>query len=448
MFVWVPRECFLFSRFDFSMPPLMRMPAYEAKAYSAGVSWKPGDDPGTWLGEPVIAERRVGVVASLVNDWAMVLTFDRHSRGTFGVKASELQRATPKKPTGTQLTYGEVLKVAESTITAVEKNGDTVALEIRVPPDGRSLAFQTETDAFEVLYAPLVDKRGVVGTFKPSELSNALTADLTERELEGAHRVSDIRAELAKKYVRSFRLEGPIPYSGPALDKMSETDAHDELAKPWPSATLRIVVTDPKWIAHLDASSYDWFPLLTYPLDPPCDPKPKPPPAPIVRPDARAVLWFAKDKSDKIWMIERFGKTLKTRYGRRRDKHRTEKNEVLADEAAAIKAYDKAIAKKTREGYAAPFTTAEAVAIVEKKLGVVLDDDGSGTLVVASAEGCELRAKDRVEHAMLPVGQVEIHVIEELAIAMIDVPAGTRIYLNYTRPATGVWTGAAISVRA
>jgi predicted DNA-binding WGR domain protein len=146
-------------------------------------------------------------------------------------------------------------------------------------------------------------------------------------------------------------------------------------------------------------------------------------------------------------MIERFGKSLKMRYGRRRDKNRSEKNEVHDSEAAAIKAYDKAVAKKTREGYAAPFTTAEAIAIVEKKLGVVLDD-GSGTLVVVSANGCELRAKDRIEHAMLPEGRVELHVIEELAIATVDVPKKTSIYLNYTRPATGVWTGAAISVRA
>jgi predicted DNA-binding WGR domain protein len=436
----------MFGTFDFEMPPLMRMPAYDKKSYDEGDAWTKGDDPSTWIGEPVIAQKRVGVVGSIKKDWAMVVSFEPYSRGSFGVKPTELRRAIPKKkPHGPKLSYIRILRDAALTVSGVKKEGDAVELSIRVPPDGRALPFETETDAFELLHAPLTIKDGIVHKFRPSALSDALTADLTEREMEGAHRMRDVRPELAKKYVRSFALVGVAPYSAASLDLMSEKDAHDVLAGPWPTATLRIVATDPKWIAHLETSSYEWLALEAYPLEAPRDPAPKVEIA-ITRPDARAVLWFAKGTSDKIWMIERFGRTLKTRYGRRTDKKRSEKNEVLADEAAAIKAYDKAVAKKTKEGYGAPFTTAEAVASIEKRLGVVVDD-ASGELVVTRAGAkAELRAKDRIESFTGPDGQVHLHVVEELAITTVDVPKGTGVYLAYHRPATGIYTSASIKI--
>ena len=446
MFVWVPRECFMFGTFDFEMPALMRMPAYDKKSYAEGDAWSKDDDPSTWIGEPVIADKRVGVLGSLKKDWAMVVSFEPYSRGSFGVKPAELRRAIPKKPNGPKLSYVQILREAAMTVSGVDKDGATIELSIRVPPDGRALPFRTETDAFETLYAPLVIKSGIVHEFRPSALSDALVADLAEREMEGAHRMRDVRAELARKYVRSFTLVPVAPYSAVSLDMMSEKDAHDVLAGPWPTAKLRIVATDPKWIAHLDLRSYDKLALEAHPLDAPRDPAPKAEPAPIVRPDARAVLWFGKGTSDKIWMIERFGNTLKTRYGRRGDKKRTEKNEVLGSDAAAIKSFDKAVAKKTKEGYAAPFTTDEAVAAIAKALGVVVTEDASGALVVTSARHGGLRAKDRIESFRGPDGEVHLHVVEELAITTIDVPKGTDVYLAYHRPATGVYTSASIKV--
>jgi len=47
---------------------------------------------------------------------------------------------------------------------------------------------------------------------------------------------------------------------------------------------------------------------------------------------------------------------------------------------------------------------------------------------------------------MTPDGPVDVHVVEELAIATIDIPRGATVWLNYRRPATGVWTGAQIEI--
>lgn len=169
-----------------------------------------------------------------------------------------------------------MLGEAATTVAGVKRAGDTIELVLRIPPDGRTLAIESLTDAFHFLFAPLV-ARSAFGAFVPSALTTSVEAALAARGMSGSHRVQALYPELASRYVRSFALDAPPPGPSLRLEESTLEQAKAALEAPWPTARLRIVATDPMWIAHLDLSSFGAFvvegpfPKPVTPVDDPSD---------------------------------------------------------------------------------------------------------------------------------------------------------------------------------
>ncbi len=275
MFVWVPRECFVSLAEGAVLPELMLMPAYATSAYTAGEKWSKAAEPSQWLGTPILLGARVGALALLEGGTATMAVVSDGLRGLRGDAASKMKRLLPKPGRrGSRLTYQRILSAADVTVSRVKKKGRTVELTLRVPPDGRSLPFESETDAFVLLVWPMMIWPWEQELAIDCALGRAIYADLEEREMAGAHRIAEIFDEIAKKYVAAFDLEGPAATEPLALDGLTLAAAKAALEAPWPTATLRIVATSPKWIAHLNASSYAAVAVHKSPMPPPCDPKP------------------------------------------------------------------------------------------------------------------------------------------------------------------------------
>ena len=452
-FVWVPRECVIERAAPPDIPALFEAPAYASSAYAAMQVMKAGAIDGerlrSWIGKPVRVMASYGeVCGSLVavpDDATVVVASD------FGITRTSPESVGLLKPIagrrGEKLTYRRVLEAAATLAMSATKTGTALEVRMQVPPDGRSLPIETETDVLGMLFAPLqysfeeAASAADYQKFRPSPLSRALEQDLAARDMEGAHRVAEILPEIAKQYIASLEIEPPPATAPLQLDELSHADAREALAAPWPMATLRAHVTDEKWLEHFTIDAPRVLPRR--PLPAPTAPKPRPAPIAFAPPDDRAVLWTG----EKIWVAERRGSTWTAHWGKRSDEQRQTKDHPLASAEKAKAAFDKAVAAKVRGGYRRARPTAEAVAIVKKRLGLEVDDASGKVVVTKVGPPCKdvdfmgtiwCRPADEV-FGVMPVktrADTRVRVVEEIAIALEPVAPGDEVYVHCQRPAT------------
>jgi predicted DNA-binding WGR domain protein len=462
-FAWVPRECFLDDDETHGrLPALLRMPAYAPSAYT--VTDKMTKDAldkkrlREWIGEPVAVDSRNGlhhgVLVSVDGTTAWIVNLEEGSKSGRRADIESIGRLVPKPGRrGTKLGYERILSEAATAVVGAKKSGRSLELTLRVPPDGRSLAIESASDVLHLLVAPLQDPSGSRKSFARSQLTTALRRDLAARDLEDSH-VARIYPEIAAAYVASFELVAPRAAKRPRLNAMTSAEAKTLLAAPWPTATLRVVATDPAWIAHVDMKTPIVVHQDPYPKAAPSPRTPKPKAAVVKSPapSARVVLVFQDKKSDKVWSAQRKGATWSARWGKRRDEARQEKTYALASEAAAIAAFDKAVAAKLKEKYRAAPTRDEATAIVWERLGLELDD-AAGELVVIKvgpAARKHFKPKDRITAVWARNGcssDTAVTLVEELAFAIAPIPKGTdNVIVSSRRPSTSRSGGTNVTI--
>lgn len=471
-FVWVPRDLVL----DYvppDCPALFEVPAYAETAYSTVQVMKKGaidlERLRAWIGKAVRVEGdygdRIGALVAIEDATTLhVTSCAQGSYGGFGYvdpKSIGLLKPIAGRR-GARLEYRTILQWTPITAISAVKQGKTVEVRVRIPPDGRALPIETETDVLGLLFTPLkyksYDEPGASSLyhqqFKPSALSRALQEDLAARDMEGAHRVEKILPEIAKRYVASFAIDLPPAPPPPRLDEMTHAEAREALAAPWPTATVRVQVSDEKWLEHFEIKT----PLILHhaPRPAPREPQPRPAPVVVPPPDDRAVLWTG----DKIWIAERRGTTWTARWGKRdreADQRQTKDHPAASAEKAKA-AFDKAVAAKMKDGYRRAPATADAAAIVKRRLGLELDDTSGKIVVTKPGPPCEnvdihgvlwCRRGDEVGGIarLKPRADPRFSVIEEIAIAIEPIPPGEEIFVNCSRPASGSGTGLFVKIR-
>jgi hypothetical protein len=465
-FVWVPRECFVDHGAPATTPALLEAIAYAPSAYAVADEMR---DPAvdhervqTWIGRAVAARDAYGTQHGSLAEVpepgvAVLLHLDPYSHGYRRVEFRSIGRMVPKlSRRGAKLGYKRILETARITLASAKKAERALELVLRIPPDGRRLPIESATDILDILVEPL--RTDSLVRLLESPLSGALEADLEARGLEGANRLEGIYPEIARRYVESFRVDAE-PSDPPSWDELPHAKVRSLLEAPWPTATIRIVATDPRWIAHFDAKRPNG--LRARPL-PPAMATPPPPKrlehagAPSAQaPDRRAVLV----SGDRVWIAERRGTTVATRTGGRlQRKGRTQtktKTHPSAERAQAT--FEKDVAAKEATGWFAAPPTAECAALVAKRLGLVFDDS-TGALFVTKAgppgEGIEIheivwfKPGDRVS-GIGPIGSpdsIAVTTIEELALAIGNVRPGATIYVQCDRPASGAATAVGVRI--
>jgi|GEM_PF-3290861 len=433
-FVWVPRECFMdFTNVSDDMPALLEMPAYAPSAYAATERVeKPSRKVlQSWLGRAAIVDGTHGSVSGVTRDSVTLARFDQGSRGFSTEQASWIARPQlTSGRRGTKLAYERVLAQAAITATIGKKSGTSLELALRMPPDQRKVPIASETDVLHLLARATIED----DQFRPSPLAKALEADLEAHELEGTHRLEEIYPFIAKAYVASVEIDRPKRVK-------ASKDMHALLAGPWPTATVRIVVTDKKWIAHWDSEQTVVVPEHPFPK-PKAAPKRAPAPVHDVA-DARVVL----HGDGKVWIAERTGASWTARWGKTTRKDRQTKTYQLASPEKAQAQLDKTAATKIREGYKrAPSDAAE---IVWKRLGLAFDD-ASGVCIVTKAaptatkleiiDTIWYKPKDHVE----AINNVHVSTVEEIAYVLGSAKKGAPTFLDSFRPASRTSTKVAV----
>jgi hypothetical protein len=467
-FVWVPRDTVI-ELAPPDIPALFEVPAYAPTAYAVVQVMKRGaidtERLRAWIGKPVCVEgdygEHVGALVAIAGSTTAVVASCQE--GSYGVNQIEPVSIGLLKPVagrrGAKLGYDDILRLTQITAVSAVKRGATLEVRLRIPPDGRSLPVRTETDVLGLLFAPLKYKGWEPGApslyhqhFRPSALSRALEQDLAARDMEGAHRVEEILPEIAKRYVASFVIDPPAATPLPRLGTMTHAEAREALAAPWPTATLRVQVSDEKWLEHFDLRT----PLIVRqsPLPAPREPQPRPAPVAPAPPDDRAVLWTG----DKIWMAERRGATWTARWGKRSNSSRHTKDHAAASVEKAKAAFDKAVTAKVEDGYRRAPATAAAAAIVKLRLGLALDDTSGKVVVTMAGPPCEnvdvmgelwCRRGDEVV-GIMPVetrDDTRVTVIEEVAIAIEPVAPGEQIYVHCNRPSSRSGSSPLVNIR-
>ena len=448
-FMWAPRECFVGHGAPASTPALLEVPAYAPSAYAIVDEMAPPNvDPkrlASWLGRAVVVKDTYGVhhgAFAAVDDGAVViLSIDELSLGCARVGVRSIGRLVPKTGRrGAKLGYARVLGAARVTASSVAKRGAAVEIVLRVPPDGRAARVDSESDVLDLLVAPLRTQSHM--RLRPSALTSALEADLEARGLEGAHRLEEIYAEIARRYVASFEVEA-TPFTPPDWDALTHAEARARLEAPWPTVTLRATLTDARWAEHLDAPivmrSQPLPPAMRVPPEPKRPERPTAPP-----PDARAVM----TKGDRVWTAERRGATVATRTGKKaRERDTKTKTHASAEKARA--AFERDVASKQKDGWAA--APAGAAALVEQRLGMRFDDTTGALFVTKVGPPSDaitfhditwFKPGDRVT-GVGPMGAPDafaVATIEELALALAPHRPGAIVYLQCDRPASGVGT--------
>lgn len=286
------------------------------------------------------------------------------------------------------MSYAEVLECVLTSAALAKKRGGTLELSCRLPPDGRKVPFASESDVLALLARPLGFDFFKQGFKTKAPLGDALTRDLREQSLGTDE---ELYPAVARAYVASFTVEGATKpkkkLTAAALDALTPPAALAALSAAWPTFTLRIEVTDPKWIAHVD----DALPMFA-------DDAVLAKPAPLAkmeaakdplrrglarRPGLRGalILWLKKGTRDKVWIASQDGATWKAQYGRRVLPDREEKIYELASEAKASAAFTRAVEAKQRAGYRVAPAYDAAAELLWKRLGLAFDDT-SGVPVV------------------------------------------------------------------
>jgi hypothetical protein len=448
MFLWVPRECYVSNRRWTELPPLLEMPTYSENHYIAGApipleTLRPGSP---WVGQPVhvvpeFGRDEVGALARV--DAGGEPTIAGRS---FGLRGNDIKRLCAVRPKvkrrpDEKLTYQTVLGRAETTISTVSCQGDRAVFTLRVPPDGRALCLRTETDALALLIEPSWVERDRLLPEEKSALLQALIADGLARDIESVRRLQDILPLVARNYIASFSVQPPPPPTGPALDSLSHAQARAALEAPWPTATVEVVVRDARWLEHLHGID-PRVSVRDRALPAPVEAAPEPP-LPAPRPDERAILWRSR-RQNTVWMIERFGQTLRQQSGRRDDLRREVSEASYASFEAAAEQAQREIAKKLKGGYERLPGGAEVQARVEAILGVTFDSLDPPRIATCADPAHDvddtrrLRARDVIRGvgAMGDPNYTYIFTLEELAAALQREQRSA--YVSFSRAASGM----------
>ncbi|MEL6342009.1 MAG: hypothetical protein AAFV53_02675 [Myxococcota bacterium] len=453
MFLWVPRECF--SEMDdewASLPPLLEIPRFSETHYLIEDKIPISDvHPGSDLiGQPVwtkteYGREEVGVLVSVSAPGKVRMgSMGVHSYGMSSYGIEQIGRLRPKqmRRPGKQLTYQMVLRRTHITVTSVACRGNQVVFTLRIPPNGRDLPIETETDVLSVLIEPEWTSRDSSMRAERSPLVTALIADGVEREIEGMGRIRDILPRVAKEYIVSYTLresEAPLP----DLDALTHAEARAALQAPWPTAKLEVVVSEALWLEHLQSVSVP-FSIRDSRLPAPIKEEPKRPEPPPVLPDERAVLWMDGETKNVAWQVERYGDTLKRRWGRRDYEDPHDMADQYASAEAASEIFQREVEEKLAEGYERLPSEIEVRSQLEAELRLTFSR--ASPPVVATCEdpahdvsdSYRLRPKDVINGVGVSGSRSYNHVanLEELAAALARQHGSA--YIWFERPASGM----------
>lgn len=472
-FLWVPREALGDVRMVKPLPPFVQVPAYSLSAYEIvdDVSGKIAPKRiQAWHGKAVrviISGRSRGGALGLLKDSAdKFALLSLWGWGWSKVEAIGRLRLKPGRR-GTKTSYAEVLECVCTSATLVKKRGDTLELTCRLPPDGRKVPFASESDVLALLARPLGFDASKQGFKTKAPLGDALTRELRE---QGLGTDEELYPAVARAYVASFTVEGATKpkkkLTAEALDALTPPAALAALATAWPTFTLRIEVTDPKWIAHVDAE-LPMFADNTVLAKPPTPAKEKAAKAKAAKARAQApskpapkrvILWLKKGTSDKVWIASQDGATWKAQYGRRVLPDREEKVHELASEAKASAAFTRAVEAKKRDGYRVAPAYDAAAELLWKRLGLAFDDT-SGVPVVTRV-GPPASAATHFETGFKAGDTIygarhrgmgapyRLRTIEELAVVVESRRAGEDVLLETSRKrGKGGMTTASVTLR-
>lgn len=442
---------------------LLEIPAYAPTAYSVvDEMTAPNLDLErlrSWIGTPVAARDAIflehGTLAAIEDGTVVILSIDHGHHGLKRVSLGSIGRIVPKAGRrGAKLGYKRILETAPMTIVRATAAGTKLALVARVPPDGRPLTFESETEILDILVTALKTDTGLMPKLRESPLTTALEADLEARGRQGAHRLEEIYPEIARRYITSFRVSRD-EHTSPAWDDLSHAEVRRLLEAPWPTATIDVELTDARWGAHLDHLGRSMPICVRGRALPPAmesPPEPKRPAAPAGPPDQRTVLM----KGDRFWLAERRGATWSMWTGKRSATKRPMKPKTLASAEKARAALEKAAAAKVADGWrAAPFTR-ECAELVERRTGLTFDEAAAAPFVVHAPPAPKrpwaqawFEHGDRVEGVGVlgGISYIAVTTIEELALALESYPPNARTYLHFRRPSTNVFTGAEVDLR-
>lgn len=464
-FLWVPREVYGHLEYVKPLPPFIQLPAYSLSAYEVVDEMSGKIDQKrlqAWVGKAVrvmvsgkAREGALGIATGLHDPIALL---SLRGYGSSKIDAIGRLRLKPGRR-GTKLSYAEVFEDVRTSVTGVKKKGATLELTCRMFPDGRKAPFASESDVLALLARPLKFEFSREGFKTRAPLATALERDLRDLALGYEE---ELYPAVARAYIASFSIEGETrpkkKLTAEKLDALAPPAALAALSADWPTFTLKIEVTDPKYIAHVDDKLPMFADNTVLPKaakQPAKKPEPEPP-APSKGPPKRVVLWLMKGTSNKVWIATQDGARWTAQYGRRVMPRLDEKVYELASEEKASAAFAKAVEAKKREGYRVAPTYEEAAKVLWKRLGLAFDD-ASGKLVVTKIgkpasnsthfeEG--FRASDTVSNARLRrvVHAVWLRTIEELAVVVESGKAGDAILLDTARK-SGMSTIAAIDLR-
>lgn len=474
-FLWVPREAYGDVRMVKPLPPFVQVPAYSLSAYEVvdEVSGKIAPKRlQAWHGKAVRVmasgkpqEGALGLLKDSADKFALL---SLQGWGWSKVEAIGRLRLKPGRR-GTKASYAEVLECVRTSAALVKKRGDTLELTCRLPPDGRKVPFASESDVLALLAGPLGFDFFKQGFKTKAPLGDALTRQLREQSLGTDE---ELYPAVARAYVASFTVEGATKpkkkLTAGALDALTPPAALAALSAAWPTFTLRIKVTDPKWIAHVD----DELPMFadnTVLAKPAtlakeaakekaakAKAKAKAPSKPAPK---RVILWLKKGTSDKVWIASQDGATWKAQYGRRVMPDREEKSYELASEEKASAAFTKAVEAKKRAGYRVAPAYDAAAELLWKRLGLAFDDT-SGVPVVTKV-GPPASAATHFETGFKAGDTIygarhrgmgapyRLRTIEELAVVVESRRAGEDVLLETSRKLgkSGMMTTASVTLR-
>ena len=143
-------------------------------------------------------------------------------------------------------------------------------------------------------------------------------------------------------------------------------------------------------------------------------------------PDERFVLVDA----DRVWIGERLDNTWSVRFGKRSSESRQHRMYTARSREAASQALTKAVDEK-RATYTVAPQRAAALALIEKRLGIVVDERGKSLAVVSSTG--ELRVADLISAIDLAKRHIVVTTIEELAAALGELRKGSKLTLAVYR---------------
>ncbi len=234
-------------------PDLLEVAAYAPSAYAVVERIvKPTAIPDAWLGYAVRVE-----AWSQPEDVALLSTRGAEARwatisagayGTGGGKVDAIGRlALVHGRRGTRLSYARILGRLRAERVALTVHGDQLDVKFRIPPGPHGLAIDGAVAALAYL-------AGDAPTSTP--IGRALADD---RARIGGDPPAD-------DYIYRCTVDPP---SAIDLDALEAAEVRAVLRAPWPIATLRIAVTEPRWLAHLDTHAPGSVGLVSYGAMPP-----------------------------------------------------------------------------------------------------------------------------------------------------------------------------------